>query len=114
MKNLAPESKPYFALTDASTISVNANNGNRQSVTLGGNRTMGNPSNAVNGAQIVFRIKQDGTGSRTVTWSADFRFSTSLPSPTLSTAAGKVDYIGFEYNAADSKWDCLAQNLGFG
>ncbi len=113
-KNLSGRSSPYFALTDAATIAVDANNGNRQSVTLSTSRTMGNPTNAVNGAQIVFRIKQSGSGNCLITWSSDYRFSTSLPSPTLSTGANKVDYIGFEYNAADGKWDCLAQNIGFG
>ncbi|MEN6621508.1 MAG: hypothetical protein ABFD50_08175 [Smithella sp.] len=114
MKLLTNESRPYVALTDAATIAVNAALGNRFSFTfVSNNRTMGNPTNAVNGAQIIFRIKQNA-GSNTITWGSDYRFSTSLPSPTLSTGAGKVDYIGFEYNSADSKWDCLAQNIGFG
>ena len=113
MKDLTGRSKPYFALTDGATINTDASKGNRFSVTLGGNRTMANPTNAANGAQIIYRIKQDGTGSRTLSWGTAFRFSSSLASPTLSTAASKVDYIGFEYNSADSKWDCLAQNIGF-
>src|SRR6266436_2711166 len=43
------------ALTDAATIAVNASLGNDFRVTLGGNRTMGTPSNPADGEQIVFQ-----------------------------------------------------------
>lgn len=112
-KILTAKAEPYFALTDGATINTDAARGNQFSVTLGGNRTLANPTNAVDGQKIIYRIKQDGTGGRTLTWGSNFRFSTSLPSPTLSTGASKVDYIGFVYNATDGKWDCLAQNIGF-
>lgn len=105
------------SLTDAATIAVNgAALGRVFAVTLGGNRTMGNPSgmtSAMDGRVIVFRIKQDATGSRTISWDTKYRFSASVPSPTLTTTANKTDYVGFVYNAADDKWDVLAANLGF-
>ena len=101
------------ALTDAVTITVDASLGNIFTVTLGGNRTMGAPSNPVNGQKIFFRIRQDATGSRTITWDAAYRFGTTVTSPTLTTTAAKTDYIGFTYNSTDSKWDCLAVALGY-
>ncbi len=61
----------------------------------------------------MFRIKQDATGSRTITWNAIYRFSTDIPTPTLSTSANKTDYIGFQYNTADTTWDCLAVARGY-
>jgi hypothetical protein len=101
------------ALTDAATIATDASLGNTFTVTLGGNRTLGAPTNPVSGQKIIYRVTQDGTGSRTLSYNAVFRFSTDVPSPTLSTAAGATDYLGFQYNAAAAKWDCLAVVKGF-
>jgi hypothetical protein len=100
------------ALTDGATINTDAHLGNTFTVTLGGNRTMAAPTNVATGQKIVYRIKQDGTGSRTLTWNAAFRFAGGT-APTLTTTAAKTDYIGFIYNAADSKWDCVAERLNF-
>ena len=88
------------ALTDAATISVDASQGNDFRVTLGASRTMGNPANPANGQQIIFQITQGSGGSATITWGTAYEFSTGLPQPTLSTAAGQTDLLGFIYNAA--------------
>lgn len=101
------------ALTDDVTIATYASLGNIFTVTLGGNRTLGAPSNPTNGQVIKYRIRQDGTGTRTLAYNAIFRFSDDVPSPTLSTAAGDTDYLAFIYTSADTKWDCLAVNKGF-
>ena len=102
-----------FALTDAATITVNAASGDLQTVTLGGNRTMAAPTNPVNGQMLMFKLKQDATGSRTVTWNAIYQFTTDLPSPTLSTAANISDYVGFIYDSVSTKWNCIAYALGY-
>lgn len=94
------------ALTDGATIATDASLGNLFTVTLGGNRTMAAPTNPTDGQVIRYRVTQDATGSRLITWNAAFRFGTTYPAPTLSTAAAKVDYVEFQYSAADSKWDC--------
>jgi hypothetical protein len=104
---------PLVALTDAATIALDASLGKEFTVTLGGNRTLGAPTNPTDGQKIIVRVKQDGTGSRTLAYNAIYRFSTDVPSPTLTTTAAKTDYLGFIYNATDSKWDCLAVNKGF-
>jgi hypothetical protein len=100
-------------LTDAPTIAVNASLGNDFRVTLNGNRTMGNPSNPVNGEQILFQITQGAGGSFTIAWGGAYDFSGALPQPTLSTAAGKTDLLGFIYNAARSSWLLVAYLNGF-
>jgi hypothetical protein len=86
------------ALTDGATISVNAALGNVFTVTLGGNRAMGAPSNPVDGQVIRFRVTQDGTGSRTLTWNSVYDFG-SGSAPTLTTTAYKTDILAFEYVA---------------
>lgn len=101
------------ALTDAATIAVNAALGNDFRVTLGGNRTLGAPSNPVDGQRIDFQITQDATGSRTLAYNAVYSFSTGLPSPTLTTTANKTDLLGFIYNATKAKWLFVAFVAGF-
>lgn len=106
--------KRVVGLTDGANIATNSDNGDLFTVTLGGNRTMDNPTGTpTDGQQIMYRLKQDATGSRTITWGAAFRFSTDVASPTLTTTANKIDYVGFQYNAADSTWDCLAVARGY-
>src|SRR5271154_7003339 len=45
-------------LTDATTIAVDASLGNDFRVTIGGNRTMGDPANPSNGQEIIFQVTQ--------------------------------------------------------
>jgi hypothetical protein len=104
------------SLVDGANIAVDASLGysirSTYTVTLGGNRTIDAPSSPTSGQMIVFRLKQDGTGGRTVTWDAIYRFSSDIPTPTLSAAAGYTDYVSFMYNAADVKWDVIGVNIG--
>ena len=83
---------PITTLTDAATINTNFNNGNVQRVTLAGNRTMAAPTNMKDGATYIFIIKQDATGSRTLTWNSVFKFPGGT-APTLTTTANAVDII---------------------
>ncbi len=76
-------------------------------MTLGGNRNMNNPTNQIGSQILMYRIRQDATGSRTLTWNVIFRFGTTYPSPTLTTTANKTDYVEFRWNGVDSKWDCV-------
>ena len=85
---------PTTALTDAAAISWNMNTAQVAKVTLGGNRTMAAPSNLVDGGQYVLRVTQDGTGSRTLTWNAVFKWAGGV-APTLSTTAGATDVFSF-------------------
>lgn len=85
---------PTITLTDGATISWDTATGQVATVTLGGNRTMNAPTNLVNGGFYALEIVQDGTGSRTLSWNAVFKF-TGATAPTLSTGTGAKDYITF-------------------
>ena len=88
------------ALSDGSTITVDFRGGTHFSVTLGGNRTFGNPDNtssAVGSSGSIF-ITQDGTGSRTASFHADYKFPGGT-APTLSTAANAVDRLDYVVKA---------------
>jgi len=112
--SVTARSTRVVALTDAVTITPKCTTTDLGVVTLGGNRTIANPSGvAAAGQELRLRLKQDATGSRTVTWDTKYRFSTDIPRPTLSTAAGKTDYVRFIYNSDDDKWDCQQVVRGF-
>jgi hypothetical protein len=82
------------ALTDGATITPNFNNANNFSVTLGGNRTLANPTNIVAGQSGVIVITQDGTGSRTLAYGSYFKFPGGT-APTLTTTASAVDVLAY-------------------
>jgi hypothetical protein len=80
------------ALTDGSTITPDFAAANNFSVTLGGNRTLANPSNQTAGQSGVIVITQDGTGSRTLAYGSYWKFSSGT-APTLTTTASAVDVL---------------------
>lgn len=82
------------ALTDGASIATDLSLGNNFSVTLGGNRTLANPTNIVAGQSGVFVITQDGTGSRTLAFGSYFKFPAGT-APTLTTAASSVDVLAY-------------------
>lgn len=77
-------------LADGATISWDLADGLFANVTLGGNRTLAAPGNLQAGQTMILVVNQDGTGGRTLTWDAVFRFSGGT-APTLSTAANARD-----------------------
>lgn len=100
-------------LTDGVTINTNAALGNHFRVTLGGNRTLANPTNATDGQRILFEITQDGTGSRTLTLGNKFAFGADIIEVTLSTVAGKKDFVGVQYNSSADKFYVIAVAKGY-
>lgn len=89
------------ALTDGSTITPDFAVANNFSVTLGGNRTLANPSNLVAGQSGSIFISQDGTGSRTLAYGSYWDFAGGT-APTLSTAASAVDRIDYIVRSSTS------------
>jgi hypothetical protein len=100
-------------LTDAATVATNAALGNHFRVTLGGNRTLGNPTGATDGQRILWELIQDGTGSRTITLDTKFALGTDLTAVTLTTTASKRDFLGAFYNSATDKFYVTAFVKGY-
>jgi hypothetical protein len=100
-------------LTDAVTIATDVNLSNYFRVTLAGNRTLGNPTNMVDGQRVVWEFVQDATGSRTLALGTAFALGTDITAVTLSTAAGKRDLMGAVYNATAAKWLVIALARGY-
>lgn len=87
-------------LSYASTVTIDASTGNYFEITLTGNVTFANPTNAVDGQEITIQVTQDATGSRIATWGTAF-----TGWQILSTAASAVDYVVARYRSAASAWD---------
>jgi hypothetical protein len=102
---------PVALTVVSSTASTNASLSSLFTLTLTGNTTLDTPTNGFSGQRIVYRLRQDGTGSKLLTLSSGFR---SGPiTVTLSTAANTTDYLGVIYNEIDNVWDVLALNKGY-
>ena len=93
------------ALTDGATIAIDWDDGNVQSVTLGGNRTI-TFSNQKSGAVYTLMITQDGTGSRTLTWPATAKWPGGV-TPTLTTTVSALDIFTFVSDGTNG------YNIGF-
>lgn len=64
--------------------------------------TMSNPGD---GQTINMYFKQGAGGSFTMAWPASFRWNAGVV-PTLSTAAGNIDFLTASYNGGGSTWIC--------
>lgn len=89
------------ALTDGATITPDFALANNYSVTLGGNRTLANPTNLTAGQSGCIYITQDGTGSRTLAYGNAWDFGGGTV-PTLSTAANAVDVLAYAVRTTGS------------
>ena len=89
------------ALTDGATITPDFAVANNFSVTLGGNRTLANPSNLTAGQSGAIFITQDGTGSRTLAFGTYWDFPAGT-APTLTTTASAVDLLVYTVRTTTS------------
>ena len=92
---------PETSLTDAATITWDAQAMPITKVTLTDNRILAAPTNSQTGQFVSLLIIQDATGSRTLTWNAVFEFP-SETAPTLTTTGALADLFVFRYH--NSKW----------
>jgi hypothetical protein len=81
-------------LTDAASIALDLATGNNFTVTLAGNRTLENPTNAVAGQTGQIYVIQDGTGSRTLAFGSNYKFPNGT-AITISTSTSSVDLLVF-------------------
>jgi hypothetical protein len=87
------------ALTDGATITPDFAVANNFSVTLGGSRTLANPSNQTAGQMGTIIITQDGSGGRTLAYGSNYKFPGGT-APTLTTTAGAVDALAYYVESA--------------
>lgn len=88
----------FVTLTDAATVAIDLSLANNYNLTLGGNRTLGVPTNPVAGQTGAISIRQDITGSRTLAYAWPYMFPGGS-APTLSTAALTFDQLYYLVNS---------------
>ena len=101
---------PITTLTDAASIAVDFALGNNFLVTIGGNRTLAAPTNAVAGQTGQIYVIQDGTGSRTLSYNSAYQF-VSGAAPTLSTGASDVDILVYSTRSSTTIDAALLKNF---
>lgn len=88
-------------LTDAATITPDFGPANNFTVTLGGSRTLANPTNLVAGQSGSIFLVQDGTGGRTLAFGSYWDFAGGT-APTLSTAVNAIDRLDYVVRSSTS------------
>jgi hypothetical protein len=100
----------FAALATAQTFTADFALANNFSVTLGGSRTLANPSNLTAGQSGAIWITQDGTGSRTLAYGSYWDF-TGGTAPTLTTTAAAVDCLVYAVQSSTRITATLITNL---
>lgn len=86
-------------LTDAATVAVDLSSGADFKLTLGGNRTLGNPTNTTVGQSGEIYVYQDATGSRTLSLSSNW-ITPGGSGITLTTDASAEDVLSYKVETA--------------
>jgi hypothetical protein len=104
--------KRVVTLTDAATVTLNADTTDIGILTSVSQATnFANPSGTPTDGQDI-QVRWKSAASQTITWGAQFRGGT-LALPSATTGSAKTDYLGFRWNAADSKWDFIASSPNY-
>lgn len=85
-------SSPVSVAVATSAVSLDFATGNNFTTILDGNVSIANPSNPQPGQSGIIYIRQDGTGGRTMSFNANWKFPGGT-APTLSTAVSAVDAL---------------------
>ncbi len=103
----------FTKLTDtwAASMTIDWDTAFCHRVTLAGNTTF-TFIGGQDGAVLILELKQDATGSRTITLPASVRYG-NVSAPTLTTTANKLDRLVFVYDAAADKYDFSNFIYGF-
>jgi len=96
-----------FTANSSTAITIALTNGTVQIITLTGNATITMPT-ATSGKSFIMFLKQDGTGSRTVTWST-VKWAGGT-APTITSTASRQDIYSFFADGTNWYGVVVAQN----
>lgn len=105
LKNLP---RVFVSTTAVGSYFLDINQYEEFQLTLTGNVTFAFPGNVIPGTKFILKLRQDGVGSRTVTFPASVRFNGSVPSYVHTGTANSIDLIGFRFDFIDGKYDVIA------
>lgn len=95
-------------LTPGATISTNARDARIFYFGSSTNFTLLNPTNAINGQMIEWRITQ--SAAHTITYDTKFRAAPGKTLPAMPTVTGQVLHFAVRYNSTDDKYDQIYSN----
>jgi FtsP/CotA-like multicopper oxidase with cupredoxin domain len=96
-----------FSANSSTAITLDLTNGTVQIITLTGNATITMPT-ATSGKSFIMLLKQDATGSRTVTWST-VKWAGGT-APTITSTASRQDILSFFADGTNWYGVVVAQN----
>jgi len=96
-----------FTANSSTAITLALTNGTVQIITLTGNATITMPT-ATSGKSFIMYLKQDATGSRTVTWST-VKWAGGT-APTITSTASRQDILSFFADGTNWYGVVVAQN----
>lgn len=85
----------------SASVALDFATSNNFAITLTGNLTLANPTNVAAGQSGVVRLVQDGTGGRTVSFGANWKFEGGT-APTLSVASNAIDLLVYYTDTAST------------
>ena len=103
-------SKPVSVAVASSAVSLDFSTGNNFTTILNGNVSIANPTTPQPGQSGIIYIRQDGTGSRTMSFNSNWDFAGGT-APTLSTAASAVDALIYNVQTSTAISAFVQQNL---
>jgi|DEB0MinimDraft_10_1074344.scaffolds.fasta_scaffold25755_2 hypothetical protein len=103
-------SSPVSVAVSTSSVEYDLGAGNNFTTVLNANVTFENPVNPQPGQSGIIYVRQDGTGSRTVSFAANWQFSGGN-GPTLSTAASAVDALIYNVRTSTAISGFFVTNL---
>lgn len=77
-----------------------------------GTFTINNPTGSPADGQII-NLRLKCTNVQTLSLGANYRGSQDLALPSTTSGSSKTDYLAFQYNLVDTKWDYIGKNFGF-
>lgn len=97
-------------LTDGATITPDFADSNNFSVTLGGSRTLANPTNLVAGQSGCIWITQNGTGGYTLAYGSYWDFADGT-APTVTSSANATSCLAYSVQSSTRITATLITNL---
>ena len=81
-------------LTDASTIAIDMDDNNNFKVEITADRTLGNPTNVVEGQTGFIEVHQDSSGGHELSYGSNYRF-VGGSTPTVTSTASAVSVLAY-------------------
>jgi hypothetical protein len=105
----------FVQLTNGASVNSNLNDGTDYILVLDANATIAAPTAPPPTKIVRYHVQQDSTGGYTLSWNSEFKFSTSIPTPTQSTAAYAMDIYEFLYSFTNNAphYHCIRVVQGF-